>query len=311
MNSITTSQSAPGISIVIPTYRDPLRAAALVQELSKQDLPEGFHLEIIVVDDGSGDDIARDLILAVGQRARVIALPDNAGRSAARNAGAAQSTADLVLFLDCDCLPATRTFIRAHLASWDEHTVASIGHVVGSGRGFWHRYQSESSLRRRRHYFAGIRYAGSSQNLMVCRSAFEACDGFDTTFRGYGFEDRDLQVRLLAHGEIRWAGDATIRHMDELRMEDVARKLAEAGGDSARIFRARHPEAYRSLGYSSLDSALHPWLRLPARLAARIVPVLARELDRLLGRTWLPHMVASLLVRALSSASYLSGTRPR
>lgn len=311
LNPMVTSQGAPRISIVIPMYRDPLRAAALVQELCKQDLPEDIRPEIIVVDDGSGDDAARDLVLAVGERARVIALPGNVGRSAARNAGAAEATATFVLFLDCDCLPATTTFIRAHLAVWDEHTVASIGHVVGSGQGFWHRYQSASSLRRQRQHAAGIRYAGSSQNLLVRRSAFEACGGFDTTYRGYGFEDRDLQIRLLAHGEIRWAGDATIRHMDELRMADVARKLAEAGGESARIFRARHPEAYRSLGYSALDSGLHTWLRLPARLAARMVPALARGLDRLLWRAWLPHPVASLLVRALSAASYLSGTQPR
>jgi glycosyltransferase involved in cell wall biosynthesis len=308
---MATNPGAPRISIVIPTFRDPVRAAALVRELGSQDLTGDARLEIIVVDDGSGDDVARALVLAIGERARVIALPGNVGRSAARNAGAAEAAAPFVLFLDCDCLPDTAAFVRAHLATWDERTVASIGHVVGSGHGFWHRYQSASSLRRQRQHAAGVRYAGSSQNLMVRRSAFVACGGFDTAYRGYGFEDRDLQVRLMAYGEIRWASDATIRHMDELRMADVARKLAEAGGESARIFRERHPEAYRRLGYSSLDAGLHPWLRLPARLAAWMVPSIARGLDRLLGQGWLPHSIASLLVRAVSAASYLSGTRPR
>lgn len=308
---MATSQDAPHVSIVIPTYRDPLRAATLVRELCEQELPASVRTEIIVVDDGSGEDTAMDLVLAVGKRARVIALPYNVGRSAARNAGAAEASAPFVLFLDCDCIPANTSFVRAHLSAWDERTVASIGHVVGTGRGFWHLYQTASSHRRQRQHAAGIRYAGSSQNLMVRRSVFEACGGFDTTYRGYGFEDRDLQLRLLAHGEIRWAGDATIQHMDELCMADVARKLAEAGGVSAPTFRALHPEAYRSLGYSSLDAWLHPWLRLPAKLAALTVPTFARGLDRLLGMPWFPYPISSLLVRALSAASYLSGTCPR
>ncbi|HEU0153890.1 MAG TPA: glycosyltransferase [Arenimonas sp.] len=306
VNNLDTTR----VSVVIPTYRDPLRAAALVRELRAQDLPVGVLLEIIVVDDGSGDNVARALALAVGDDAKVIDLPVNVGRSAARNAGTSEASSELIMFMDCDCLPETPRFIRAHLAAWDEGTVATIGHVVGNGEGFWHRYQSTSSLRRQRQHAAGVSYSGSSQNFMVRRTAFDACGGFDTAYRGYGFEDRDLQIRLMAHGEVRWAGDATVRHMDELCMSDVARKLAEAGGNSARIFRERHPEAYRQLGYSSLDVDWHPWLRLPATLAARMVPALARGLDRMLAKRWLPYPIASLLVRALSAASYLSGARP-
>ncbi len=299
------------VSIVIPVFRDGDRAITLVRAL--RDLPrDGSEAsEIIVVDDGSGDGTAEALSAAVGDITRIVPLPANVGRSMARNAGAGLASGELILFMDCDCLPASPTLLQSHLAAWDDDVAATIGHVVGDGQGFWHRYQAKSSERRRRQHAAGIPYSGSSQNLMVRRSAFQACGGFDAAYRTYGFEDRDLQIRLAGHGEIRWADGATVRHMDRLSLAAVSRKMAEAGGQAADVFRARHPDAYRLLGYGALDAHLRPWLRLPAGLAALLAPAAARGVDILLDRPWLPFSLKSLMVRSITAASYLSGCRPK
>lgn len=304
-------ESRQRVSVVIPVYRDGPRAVGLAKALRESPGYSREIHEIIIVDDGSNDGTAEFLSSQTGQFARVVALPGNVGRSGARNAGASQASGDLILFIDCDCLPATTKFIAAHLDHWDDHVAATIGHVVGNGGGFWDRYQSEASRRRRRQHAEGVYYAGSSQNLMVRRTAFIECGGFDTRYVTYGFEDRDLQIRLSAHGAIVWADEAVVRHMDELSLSGVARKMREAGGHAAEVFQAQHPAEYIQLGYAALDVNRHPLLRVFAAFAGYILPVSARCTDAILHRSWLPYAVKRALVRAQTAAGFLAGTGSR
>ncbi len=55
--------------------------------------------EVVVCDDGSTDDSAA---IATARGARVVRLSDNRGPSAARNAGARETAADILLFVDAD-----------------------------------------------------------------------------------------------------------------------------------------------------------------------------------------------------------------
>jgi glycosyltransferase involved in cell wall biosynthesis len=293
--------------VVVPVFRDADRAIELVCSLQRQKLPPGTSAEIVVVDDGSGDGTAERMAQALGSAILLHRLAANAGRAVARNTGAAIASGEWLLFVDCDCMPVDDELIQAHAGEWRPGVVASVGPVVGDG-GFWHRYQSAASDRRARQHAAGLRITGSSQNLMVSASAFRACGGFDTAYRAYGFEDRDLQLRIAAHGSVCWAAKAVVRHMDSLSMVAVSGKLVEAGGTSARLFSTRHPQAYRDLGYAALDVRLHPWLRPPARVIEPLIPPLARFTDRLVRASVLPYRVKSWLVKGLSGASYLVGT---
>ncbi len=54
------------ISVVIPVYRDGARAVAAAQALLGQRLREGISLQVILVDDGSGDDTGAYAVLEVG-----------------------------------------------------------------------------------------------------------------------------------------------------------------------------------------------------------------------------------------------------
>jgi glycosyltransferase involved in cell wall biosynthesis len=295
------------VSIVMPVFRDGERAIALVRALAGQVLPPGVACEVVVVDDGSGDGTADRIDAAVGDRITLHRFPANRGRAAARNAGAELARGEVIAFVDCDCLPADAQLIAAHLRGWTADTVASIGPVTGTGHGFWHHYQSDASRRRARQHAAGSAFSGSSQNLMVSRAALRACGGFDESYRTYGFEDRDLQVRLGRLGRIAWADAAVVRHMDELRLALVCRKMREAGGAASALFAARHPEAYRALGYAALDARLHPWLRWPGRVAGAVVPPLSR-LEGVLECRLLPYALRYAFVKALSGGSFLAGT---
>ena len=295
------------VSVVIPVYCDGARAITAARAMAAQVLPMGMGVEIVLVDDGSDDDtpalLARD-----AAPARVLRLERNKGRSAARNAGAQSVSGAVVVFMDCDCLPTRTDFLAAHVAALDTGAIASTGGVIGCGDRFWDRYQHEASLRRERQHAAGNPYSGSSQNLAVRKAAFEQVGGFDEGYRQYGFEDRDLLLRLAALGRIAWTRDAVVRHLDALSLVQVSRKMAEAGEHSSPRFAALHPDAYRALGYARLDARRRPWLRLLARPLDAILVPLSRLLDGLLAEPALPYALNAMLVHLVTGASYLAGT---
>jgi hypothetical protein len=94
-----TAAAAPLISVIIPVYNGARFLAQAVDSVLAQQYP---CVEIIVVDDGSTDDVA----------AAVAALPvdvrlfrqDNAGPAAARNRGIRDASGDYIAFLDVDDL---------------------------------------------------------------------------------------------------------------------------------------------------------------------------------------------------------------
>lgn len=295
------------VDIVIPVFRDAARAIALVEALASQQLPSATA-SIVVVDDGSGDAVANHIEDAVGEHARVLRLPDNLGRAQARNAGAAIGSGGLVMFLDCDSGPLRADLLELHRLACEQGHVASTGPVMGDGPGFWSRYQAAALRRREALHSRGAVYSGSAANLMVRRRAFEQVGGFDPAYRGYGFEDRDLLVRLSRLGTIAWTPDAAVVHFARLDMAGVAAKLAEAGGSSAAYFSGRHPAEYRRLGYARLDARLHRWLRPPARAIAASLPIVVRGVDAVLARRWVPFALKAMLVRVATALSFLHGT---
>lgn len=85
------------LSIVIPVYNGAEHLLECLQAIQLACQPLDQSLEIIVVDDGSTDSTAR---LLQQQPVRVVTLPTNQGRAAARWAGAQTARAQQLLFLD-------------------------------------------------------------------------------------------------------------------------------------------------------------------------------------------------------------------
>lgn len=90
--------SAPQVSCVIPAYNEAPRIAAVLREV----VGHPAIAEVIVVDDGSRDGTAAAAGAVPG--IRLIALPENRGKSWAVSVGIEAATQELVLLLDSDLL---------------------------------------------------------------------------------------------------------------------------------------------------------------------------------------------------------------
>ncbi len=117
------------VSVVVPAYNEETRIAATLASIFAQTQPP---LEIVVIDDGSTDRTAE---IAARAGVRVVSQP-NAGISAARNRGFAESRGDYVALLDADDLwlpERLAWFARARDAAPDaafhfaDHTVDERG----------------------------------------------------------------------------------------------------------------------------------------------------------------------------------------
>lgn len=85
------------VSVVIPTYN---RCALLGEAIDSVLRQQGAAFELIVVDDGSGDDTQK-LVESYGPAVRYVQQP-NSGVSAARNRGITMARGEWLAFLDSD-----------------------------------------------------------------------------------------------------------------------------------------------------------------------------------------------------------------
>jgi glycosyltransferase involved in cell wall biosynthesis len=90
------------ISFSIPAFNASCTIARTLNSVFGASLPEGWKVEVIVVDDGSEDGIALAEAVAIFPSARLIRHPRNLGMCAGRNTGIAHSQGDLVIILDAD-----------------------------------------------------------------------------------------------------------------------------------------------------------------------------------------------------------------
>jgi glycosyltransferase involved in cell wall biosynthesis len=110
------------ISTIIPTYNRASLIGDTLQSILGQTYPP---YEVIVVDDGSTDGTAE---VVEQYQGRVTLLRQrNLGAGAARNRGFAQSTGDLIHFMDSDDIPSLNTYERQTTLLREAHADMTYG----------------------------------------------------------------------------------------------------------------------------------------------------------------------------------------
>ena len=298
------------IAAVVPNYNSAALVSRCAAALLAQDLPDGAQLEVVVVDDGSSDGSAARLQAEFDGRIGLVRLPANIGQAAARNAGAAGTDADWLLFVDSDCIPTDRRFVAAHLQAAAAADLV-FGRVWAPGPGFWDELQRVAFAGRLRRFERGDVGAYTTQNVSMRADLFARARGFDPALR-HGFEDRDLFLRLAALGaRATHAPDACVLHEDRIGLASLARKMESAGYHSARTFARRHPRAYATMPFSRLDAGCHRWLRMVDVVAWPLAALAARTDAPWLEWRWLPFAARAALARLLYGLAYLHGTARR
>jgi glycosyltransferase involved in cell wall biosynthesis len=253
------------ISVILTTYQREDALDAVLRALSRQ---TDRAFEVIVADDGSGPPTHA----VVERRAAKADIPikhvwqeDRGFRAGeARNRAVLASRGGYCIFLDGDCIPRP-DFVAVHRALAEPGWFVTGNRVLMS-RELTERILGEASeierwnmsnfiaLRRRSkinllapllslplgplrklrpHAWRGAR----SCNLAVWRHDFDAVDGFDAAYNGWGLEDSDLLIRLLRAGICRKDGNfATgVLHLwhpenDRSLLPENQRRLSEIEG---------------------------------------------------------------------------------
>jgi len=274
----------PRLTVIIPTFqRAPVlaRTLAALCENQQGELPAW---EVIVVDDGSGDDTPA-LLAELGRRYEQLQAlrQPNRKQGAARNHGLRHARGELLVFLGDDIIPEP-DFLAAHWAAFrdsgeaDNH--AAIGHTD------WHpeipltpflRWANEDGLQ------FGFRIIADPEtvpfnffytsNLAIHRALYERHGGFDESFSEYGWEDIELGYRYQTRGgmRLRYRPAARALHHHRLTLRGFCRRQYRVGY-SAELFHRLHPELADFLHRRPVPAALgylRPGLDLAAGLLER------------------------------------------
>lgn len=270
----------PFLSVLIPFLHDDPRP--LIEALDREAAALKGQVEVVLLDDGAGDDeLAHQVIAAVealSLPARLVRLLANEGRSRGRNRLARHARGDRLLFLDSDMLPDAPDFLARWVALAREQDPAvasggfSLAQIEPRPEHLLHRKlatRSDCAPAAERGK-APEKYVFTS-NLMIRRDVFES-EAFDEGFTGWGWEDVEWGIRVARrHAILHVDNPATHLGLDAPAI--IAQKYEQSADNFARLLKA-HPDVVR---------------RYPTYRVARLLKLVP------LGALWRPLLKALAL----------------
>ena len=209
------------VDVVVTHYHDERRLGWVLHALSTQDYDAGT-IQVTVADDGSA---ARpDSVLAQYPDVGCVRQDDRGFRAAAaRNLGARQGEAPIVIFLDGDTIP-TRSFVRQLVQGLHDADIV-VGHrqhacldqTCDDEVAHWTRSATSMPDQRRLNDPTWLKegyqrtrdlseMTGDDWRYVISaclgmrRTLFTDLEGFDASLVGYGGEDWDFAYRAWNHG---------------------------------------------------------------------------------------------------------------
>jgi glycosyltransferase involved in cell wall biosynthesis len=219
------ARARPLVSVVIPCYNQGRYLAEAIDSVVAQTYR---HHEIVVVDDGSSDETAD--VCARYPDVRYL-RQQNAGLSAARNAGLGISCGEYVVFLDADdrLLPeALQLGVNGLHANPDCAFISGHYRYLKADGTLWREHAQAPVDADRFRALLERNYIGMHATVMYRRQVLEAVGGFDTRLRSC--EDYELYFRIVRDHEVATHGEvvAEYRLHDESLSMNARRMLDSA-----------------------------------------------------------------------------------
>lgn len=195
------------ISVVIPACNAGQTISVCLAALLSQDYPA---LELIVVDDASGDNTA-SITAELG--VRVVANRQRMGSAGARNRGVEVSSGALLLFVDSDVVVPPDAISRAYAALCERPDCLAVGGLYSTNSGHLNFVSDYKNLDLS---FRGGQSVGYNSYLatyfaLMRRSSFDEAGGFSS---GYTVEDIEFFYRVSrGRRNLYLCGDIFVDHL--------------------------------------------------------------------------------------------------
>ncbi len=197
----------PSVAIIIPTRNRHELLERCLRRLVP-DLGAQSNCSIIVSDDGDSS-ITRQAMARELAIVQVVQGPQR-GPSANRNCGAAHAEAELLVFLDDDCIP-DRNLIAIYRDAAMRNPAVGVfeGRISATGKaaGFADAIPANET--------GGYLW---SCNFAIRRDLFVKVNGFDERYPFAAMEDVDLHLRVKKHSEVLFLPNARVWHEPEPRL---------------------------------------------------------------------------------------------
>jgi glycosyltransferase involved in cell wall biosynthesis len=241
VDNLAWADAGPALSVLIPFFRDD--PSRLLAALDREAAELAGAVEVVVLDDGTGDDFLAGrvdaAVTAIALPARFVRLACNAGRAKCRNRLAAHARGGTFLFLDSDVLPDRAHFLAIYMELVHTRTPAvafggfSLNQALPDREHALHRALALKSdcapaavrrLAPEKHVF--------TSNLLVRRDVFET-EAFDEGFAGWGWEDVEWAIRVSRRHDILHLDNTVTRRLD--LADTIAAKYEQAVVNFARV----------------------------------------------------------------------------
>jgi GT2 family glycosyltransferase len=273
------------VSVIVMTFNRPGPLRRCLESLTLQTLPQD-QFEVVLVD--ASDVPVVDIVAEFSCRLRLVHLPGrNLGVAGNRNRGAGAASADLLAFLDDDCVAHANWLERLSRACREnpgaligggvenphaENAYAAAGQVITAAVDSFFNPLGEEPR-----FFPGLNFA-------VERAAYLAIGGCDDGFGRLAAEDRDFIDRWRTSGRrLAACPEAIVRHEHRSSLRGFMKQYFNYGRGAWRYHRLR---ARRGSGVMLEDTGLHLQLRHHVQAHLQPLPLWMRMKVILLLCMW-------------------------
>lgn len=217
------SAHGPEITVVVATFRRTPLLEELLESLAAQTIDRD-RFEVVIVDDGSGDDTVA-VLEKWTQDDRLhlrFASQENAGPATARNRAVEMAKAPLLAFTDDDCI-VTPTWLEEYLAYMEDHSeVAGVGGLLRRKHDNLVARYVDNAVRMEHCQRGGRTVILITANACYRRAVFAEAGGFDTRIPWAGGEDPDLSRKVIEKGGTLMVLDgALVKHTHRDSVEGI------------------------------------------------------------------------------------------